>query len=161
MQAGPNKVVTIDYTVTDGQGGEIDSSRDGDPLVYIHGVGHLIPGLEKEVEGKSAGDTLTVVVPPEEAYGQRDEALRQVVARDQFEDPDKLQVGMQFEAQGEENDSEVVTVVAIEGEEITLDANHPLAGITLHFEVSIVEVRDASQEELDHGHVHGEGGHHH
>ena len=161
MQAGPNKVVTIDYTVTDGQGGEIDSSRDGDPLVYIHGVGHLIPGLEKEVEGKSAGDTLTVVVPPEEAYGQRDEALRQVVARDQFEDPDKLQVGMPFEAQGEENDSEVVTVVAIEGEEITLDANHPLAGITLHFEVSIVEVRDASQEELDHGHVHGEGGHHH
>ena len=161
MQAGPNKVVTIDYTVTDRQGGEIDSSRDGVPLVYILGVGHLIRGLVKEVEGKSACYSLTVVVPPEEAYGQRDEALRQVVARDQFEDPDKLQVGMQFEAQGEENDSEVVTVVAIEGEEITLDANHPLAGITLHFEVSIVEVRDASQEELDHGHVHGEGGHHH
>jgi FKBP-type peptidyl-prolyl cis-trans isomerase SlyD len=161
MQAGPNKVVTIDYTVTDGQGGEIDSSRDGDPLVYIHGVGHLIPGLEKELEGKSAGDSLTVVVPPEEAYGQRDEALRQVVARDQFEDPDKLQVGMQFEAQGEESDSEVVTVVTIDGNDVTLDANHPLAGITLHFEVKIAEVRDASQEELDHGHVHGQGGHQH
>jgi len=161
MQAGPNKIVTIDYTVTDGQGGEIDSSKDGDPLVYIHGVGHLIPGLEKKLEGKSAGDSLTAIIPPEEAYGQRDEALRQVVARDQFEDPDKLQVGMQFEAQGEGDDSEVVTVISIEEEDVTLDANHPLAGITLHFEVQIVEVRDASQEELDHGHVHGEGGHHH
>lgn len=161
MQAAPNKVVTIDYTVTDGQGEVIDSSKDGDPLVYIHGVGHLIPGLEKEVEGKSAGDKLTVVVPPEEAYGQRDEALRQVVARDQFEDPDKLQVGMQFEARGEGSDSQVVTIVSIEGNDVTLDANHPLAGVTLHFEVEVTEVRDASQEELDHGHVHGEGGHHH
>ena len=160
MEISSHKVVIIDYTVTDEQGEVIDTSKDEEPLAYIHGTSNLIPGLEKALEGKSAGDSLNVDVPPEEAYGLRDETSLQVVSREQFEGVDDLQVGMQFEAQ-DGDDVQLVTIAAIDGDDVTLDANHPLAGITLHFEVSIVDVRDATQEELDHGHAHGPEGHQH
>ena len=160
MEISSHKVVIIDYTVTDEQGEVIDTSKDEEPLAYIHGTSNLIPGLEKALEGKSAGDSLNVDVPPEEAYGLRDETSLQVVSREQFEGVDDLQVGMQFEAQ-DDDDVQLVTIAAIDGDDVTLDANHPLAGITLHFEVSIVDVRDATQEELDHGHAHDPEGHQH
>ena len=170
MQISSQKVATIDYTLTDDQGTELDSSKDGEPLAYIQGIGNLIPGLEDALEGKSTGDELSVSIQPEEAYGKRDEELLQAVPRAHFDGVDELQVGMQFRTSseggedgedGEDGEERVVTVVEIGDEQVTVDGNHPLAGQILNFEVKIVEVRDATQEELDHGHVHGPGGHHH
>ena len=161
MQITSQKVATIDYTLTDDQGTLIDSSKDGEPLAYIQGIGNLIPGLEEALEGKSAGDELSVSIQPDQAYGKRDEELLQAVPRAHFDGVDELQVGMQFRASSEDGDERVVTVVEVGDEQVTVDGNHPLAGQILNFEVKIVEVRDATQEELDHGHVHGPGGHHH
>ena len=161
MQITSQKVATIDYTLTDDQGTLIDSSKDGEPLAYIQGIGNLIPGLEEALEGKSAGDELSVSIQPDQAYGKRDEELLQAVPRAHFDGVDELQVGMQFRASSEDSDERVVTVVEAGDEQVTVDGNHPLAGQILNFEVKIVEVRDATQEELDHGHVHGPGGHHH
>ena len=161
MQITSQKVATIDYTLTDDQGTLIDSSKDGEPLAYIQGIGNLIPGLEEALEGKSAGDELSVSIQPDQAYGKRDEELLQAVPRTHFDGVDELQVGMQFRASSEDGDERVVTVVEVGDEQVTVDGNHPLAGQILNFEVKIVEVRDATQEELDHGHVHGPGGHHH
>ena len=161
MQITSQKVATIDYTLTDDQGTLIDSSKDGEPLAYIQGIGNLIPGLEEALEGKSAGDELSVSIQPDQAYGKRDEELLQAVPRAHFDGVDELQVGMQFRASSEDGDEKVVTVVEVGDEQVTVDGNHPLAGQILNFEVKIVEVRDATQEELDHGHVHGPGGHHH
>ena len=161
MQITSQKVATIDYTLTDDQGTLIDSSKGGEPLAYIHGIGNLIPGLEEALEGKSAGDELSVSIQPDQAYGKRDEELLQAVPRTHFDGVDELQVGMQFRASSEDGDERVVTVVEVGDEQVTVDGNHPLAGQILNFEVKIVEVRDATQEELDHGHVHGPGGHNH
>lgn len=161
MQISVHKVVTIDYTLTDDQGNVIDSSKGGDPLAYIHGIGNIIPGLESALEGKKAGDALKVSVPPQEGYGERDDSMMQAVPRQMFETPEEIQVGMQFHTMTENGQPMVVTVVETSPETITVDANHPLAGQTLNFDVTIVEVRDATAEELEHGHVHGAGGHHH
>ena len=161
MQISSQKVATIDYTLTDDQGTELDSSKDGEPLAYIQGIGNLIPGLEDALEGKSTGDELSVSIQPEEAYGKRDEELLQAVPRAHFDGDDELQMGMQFRASSEDGDERVVTVVEVGDDQVTVDGNHPLAGQILNFEVKVVEVRDATQEELDHGHVHGPGGHHH
>lgn len=155
-----NRVVSIDYTLTDDQGNVIDSSQGGEPLVYIHGVGNIIPGLEEALEGKRSGDRLAVSISPDKGYGERIEELTQTVAREQFAGIDELRVGMQFHTEGTHG-AQVVTITAIAGDEVTVDGNHPLAGATLNFEVAIVNVRDAHAEELSHGHVHGEGGHHH
>jgi FKBP-type peptidyl-prolyl cis-trans isomerase SlyD len=162
MQISSQKVVVIDYTLTDDQNDVLDSSKDGDPLAYIQDMGNLIPGLENALEGKSAGDELSVSIQPDQAYGERDEALMQTVPLEHFEGVNDLQVGMQFRASAKEGEDEmVVTVIGIEDDQVTVDGNHPLAGQTLHFEVKIVEVREPSAEELEHGHVHGPGGHHH
>ena len=161
MQISSQKVATIAYTLTDDQGTELDSSKDGEPLAYIQGIGNLIPGLEDALEGKSGGDELSVSIQPEQAYGKRDEELLQAVPRAHFDGVDELQVGMQFRASSEDGDERVVTVVEVGDDQVAIDGNHPLAGQILNFEVKVVEVRDATQEELDHGHVHGPGGHHH
>lgn len=161
MQIAAQKVVTIDYTLTDDQGNVIDSSQGGAPLAYIHGIGNIIPGLEVALEGKQAGDALKVSVPPREGYGERDEGMMQAVPRQMFETPDEIQVGMQFHTMTESGQPMVVTVVEASPETITVDANHPLAGQTLNFDVTVVEVRDATAEELEHGHVHGPEGHQH
>lgn len=161
MQVAKNKVVTIDYTVTDEQGAVIDSSNGGEPLAYIHGIGNLIPGLESALEGKDQGENVNASIPPEQAYGERSEELMQVVPRERFDTGEQeLQPGMRFQAQSDQG-AQVVTVVDVNDKEVTVDANHPLAGSTLNFAVTVVDVRDATAEELDHGHVHGPGGHQH
>jgi FKBP-type peptidyl-prolyl cis-trans isomerase SlyD len=160
MQIAKHKVVTMEYTLTGSDGTILDTSEGQEPLAYIQGTGNLIPGLESALEGKAAGDHLEVSLPPEEGYGVRDDSLMQTIAREQFEGVEDLQVGMQFEARDDEGE-QVVTIVKIEEEVVTVDGNHPLAGEILNFNVDVVEVRDATSEELEHGHVHGPGGHHH
>jgi FKBP-type peptidyl-prolyl cis-trans isomerase SlyD len=160
MQVQKNKVVGIDYKLTDGSGNLIDTSANHGPLYYIQGIGNLIPGLESALEGKSAGESLKVTIAPKDGYGERNDALCQQVPRAQFESSEGLEVGMQFEVDTEQGGL-VVTVTKVEGETVTVDGNHPLAGVELHFDVTIKEVREASKEELAHGHVHGEHGHHH
>lgn len=159
MQIAKQKVVTIDYTLTDDQGNVIDKSEGGQ-FAYLHGAQNIIPGLEQALEGKSAGDAVQVKVSPEEGYGQRDDALQQQVPREMFGEHDP-QVGMQFHAQTPDGQMITVTVVGAEGDQVTVDANHPLAGVNLNFDVEILEVRDATEEEVSHGHVHGPGGHEH
>lgn len=161
MQIAAQKVVSIDYTLTDDQGQVIDSSKGGEPLAYIQGIGNIIPGLEAALEGKKSGDTLKVSIAPADGYGERNDSMMQAVPRHMFENADEIQTGMQFHTMTEDGHPMVVTVVEISPETITVDANHPLAGQTLHFDVTVVDVRDATSEELDHGHVHGPGGHNH
>jgi len=161
MQIAAHKVVTIDYTLTDDAGQVIDSSKGGEPLAYIQGIGNIIPGLEAALEGKKAGDSLQVSIAPAEGYGERDDSLKQAVPRQMFETPEEIQVGMQFHTMTEDGNVMVVTVVEASTETVTVDANHPLAGQNLNFDVTVKDVREATSEELEHGHVHGAGGHHH
>ncbi len=160
MQIADKTVVSIHYTLTNADGETLDSSVGQDPLVYLHGSNNIIAGLEAALLGKSAGDSLQVSVEPGDGYGELRDELVQEVDRSAFQGVDDIDVGMQFMAQtpwGEQP----VTVVKVEGDNITLDGNHPLAGQVLNFDVEVVEIREASAEELDHGHVHGAGGHHH
>ena len=160
MQIADKMVVTIDYTLKDDDGTVLDSSTDGQ-FAYLHGAHNIIPGLENALSGKSAGDELEVSVSPAEGYGERNDSMIQAVPRDMFDSEHEIQVGMQFHAESPEGEMIVVTVTDIDGDNITVDGNHPLAGVNLNFGVKIVDVREASQEEIDHGHVHGPGGHHH
>jgi FKBP-type peptidyl-prolyl cis-trans isomerase SlyD len=160
MQIEARKVVTLNYTLTDNDGNVIDQSTDSS-FAYLHGASNIIPGLESALAGKSAGDSLNVSVEPSEAYGERDPEKTQSVPRNMFPEDTEIEVGMQFHAQGPGGETLVVTIAGIEGDTITVDGNHPLAGIPLNFAVEVIEVRDASEEELDHGHVHGPGGHDH
>jgi len=160
MQIAKDKVVTIDYTLTDGQGTVLDSSQDGEPLSYIQGAGSIIPGLEAALEGKSIGEALQVTIAPDQAYGERDESLMQTVSRGSFEGADQVEVGMRFRVQSD-SELQVITVVGVEEDTVTIDGNHPLAGVTLNFDVTIRGVRDATGEELSHGHVHGPEAHGH
>ena len=160
MQIADKTVASFHYKLTDDSGTEIDSSEGKHPLAYVHGVGGIIPGLERELAGKTAGDSFQVRLEPEEGYGPRNEGMVQDVPRSQMPDGVEIQVGMQLQAQTEQG-PHVVTVVQVEAETVRLDANHPLAGVALNFDVTVVEVRDATAEELEHGHVHGPGGHEH
>ena len=155
-----DRVALIHYTLTDDSGQVIDSSAGGDPLAYIHGNGNLVPGLESALDGKAAGEKLIVKVAPADGYGVRDEQLVQRVPKRSLGGVGEIKKGMQFQAQVG-GGIRVFTVVAVVGDMITLDGNHALADKNLNFQIEIVEVRAASQEELDHGHVHGAGGHHH
>jgi FKBP-type peptidyl-prolyl cis-trans isomerase SlyD len=160
VQIAADTVVLIHYTLKDDEGKVIDSSAGGDPLAYIQGHGNLVPGLEKALEGKSAGDRIEVTLPPSEGYGTRSEELVQRVPKRQLQGSGDIRKGMQFRAQTDEG-LRVFTVTALVGDMVTLDGNHPLADQTLHFNVEVTEVRAATEEELEHGHVHGPGGHHH
>ena len=144
MQIAENTVVSIDYTLTDEEGQVIDSSEGREPLTYVHGAGQLIPGLESALEGQSAGDDLEVKVDPGDAYGERDEQLVQAVPRSAFQGVDQVEAGMRFQARADGGQARLITVTAVEGETVTIDANHPLAGKPLNFKVSVVEVREAS-----------------
>lgn len=150
---GDNCVVSIQYTLTDDEGTVIDSSSEGEPLVYLHGANNIIPGLEKELLGKTSGASLKVSVTPEDAYGTRSEEAVHIVPRSAFEGVEDIQPGMQFQTEGPQG-VQMIVVTEINDDEITIDANHPLAGQTLHFDVTIETVRDATPEELDHGHAH-------
>lgn len=160
MTIKTNSVVSMNYTLKDENGNILDTSEGRSPLVYLHGVGGLIPGLESELNGKVKGDKLNVVVAPEDAYGTRKEELMQIVPKSGFQGDEELVVGMQVQMQTEQGPV-IASVSKIEGEDVTLDLNHPLADVTLHFDVEVVNVREASADEISHGHVHGEGGHHH
>lgn len=146
MTISKDSVVSIKYTLTDAQNEVIDSSEEMGPLEYLHGNNNLIPGLEKELEGKKAGDSFKVTIAPGEAYGEKHDELIVEVERSQFPDDAEIVEGMQFEAGGPEG-SRVVTVTAINDTKITVDANHPLAGETLHFDVEVIAVREATEEE--------------
>jgi len=156
MTISANKVVTLNYTLRDDNGEILDQSSDGQ-FAYLHGASNIIPGLEDALTGKSAGDNLNVKVSPEQGYGVRDENLSQVVGLDMFESPKDVQVGLQFQAQSGDGRQIVITVTKIEGDEVTIDGNHPLAGVTLNFDVTVVNVRDATEQELEHQHVHAHG----
>ncbi|MEH6564106.1 MAG: peptidylprolyl isomerase [Halopseudomonas sp.] len=158
MQIAANKAVSIDYTLTNAEGEVLDSSNGGAPLVYLHGAGNIIPGLEKALEGKQAGDAVNVTVEPAEAYGEFNAELIAVLGRNMFEGVDELEVGMQFHASGPDGSMQIVTIKALEGDEVTVDGNHPLAGEQLTFDVKVVDVREATEDEMAHGHIHGEGG---
>ena len=161
MTIKENSAVSFHYTLTDDDGQQLDSSAGKEPLAYLHGAGNIIPGLESALEGKSVGDAMVVDVIAAEGYGEIQKELIQEVPRASFQGVDEIEVGMQFEAQTGEGGTVPVTVVAVTDEIVTVDGNHPLAGKNLYFDVSIEDVRDASVEELEHGHVHGPGGHNH
>ncbi len=161
MKIAKNKVVEIEYTLTDPKGEVIDTSKGRGPMTYMQGVGNLIPGLESQLEGRSAGESLVAIVPADKAYGEKDDELVQKVSRGAFKGVDDIKPGMQFQANSPDGHARVVTVVAVTDQEVTVDANHPLAGMELKFDVKVISVRDATEEELDHGHAHGPGEHHH
>jgi FKBP-type peptidyl-prolyl cis-trans isomerase SlyD len=159
MKVNNTKVVSIDYTLTDNDGNIIDTSAGREPLTYLHGHGQLIAGMEEGIEGKEKGEKFSLKISPEKGYGQRDERLIQQVPLSAFGGQD-VQPGMQFEA-GSDQQRYIVTITEVGTENVTVDGNHALAGVELNFDVEIKDVREASAEELDHGHVHGPGGHHH
>ena len=151
------RVVTLNYTLLDDDGEILESTEGADPLVYLRGSNSLIPGLEEALTGKKSGDSFRVKVAADDAYGERDETLIETLPRGEFNDVDPIEVGMQFEAQTDEGPL-IVTVIDVNDEEITVDGNHELAGLDLTFEVQVLEVRDATAEELEHGHAHGGDG---
>jgi FKBP-type peptidyl-prolyl cis-trans isomerase SlyD len=159
MQIKENSVVSFHYTLTGKDGQVIDSSEGNQPLTYLHGVGQIVPGLENALLGKLAGYKMDVEVSAEEGYGEHHEFMVQQVPREAFQGVDDIEPGMQFQAQTPQG-AMTVTVTAADETTVTVDGNHPLAGQPLFFAVEIVSVRDASEEEITHGHVHGEGGHH-
>ena len=160
MSITENQVVTIHYTLKDEGGEVIDRSPPGEPLAYLHGHGHLIPGLERELAGRDTGDRLEVTLSPADGYGEHDPQLVQQVPRRALKGIGNLQVGMRLSASNEQG-TRSVTITRIAGDLVTLDGNHPLAGRKLHFEVEVAGVRAATEAELSHGHVHGPGNHHH
>ncbi len=154
MTIANGKVVTIHYTLTDEDGATIDSSQGGEPLVYLHGASNIIPGLENALSGKNTGDALDVTIEPENAYGPHVPEMVQEVPRSAFEGVDSIEPGMSFQAAAEDGRSQRVVVTAVSDDTVTVDGNHPLAGKQLTFDVTVVDIRDASEEEVAHGHVH-------
>ncbi len=155
MVIADQKVVSIHYKLTNDDGTVLQESAADEPLSYLHGSGNIIPGLESALSGKTTGDKLSVSVEPEQGYGARNDALVQELSRKLFEGIDVIQEGMQFQAQSDQG-AQVITVTKVDGDLITVDGNHPLAGQTLNFEVEVDSVRDATAEEISHGHVHKE-----
>jgi len=159
MKNTENPVVSIHYTLTNKAGEKLDSSIGSEPLTYLHGAGNIIPGLENALADKTVGDKLTVTIEPEEAYGERNEEHIQTVPREMFQGIDNIEVGMQFQADSS-NGPAVVTITAVEGDQVSIDGNHPLAGEQLTFDVEITEIRSATETEMEHGHIHGAGCNH-
>ena len=161
MQISDKKVVLIHYTLKNDNGEVMDSSEGHEPLAYLHGAGNILEGLEGVLVGKQAGDKVKTLIEAAEGYGEYDENLVQPVPMEQFGEH-QVEVGMQFHADTAVG-PRVVIIVALDDEkkEVIIDANHALAGENLHFDVEVVEVRDATEEEMEHGHPHGVGGHEH
>jgi FKBP-type peptidyl-prolyl cis-trans isomerase SlyD len=160
MKIAKHSVVTMHYTLKNQEGMVLDSSQGREPLVYLHGVGGLIPGLEMELNDKTTGDKVTAVIAPQDAYGEIRKDMLHIVPKSAFQGEEELMEGMQVQLDTEHG-PQIAVVAKIAGDEVTLDLNHPLAGMTLYFDVEIMGVRDAEKEEISHGHVHGHGGHHH
>ena len=160
MKISKNKVVGINYTLKDNDSNILDSSEGQEPLVYIHGHGNLIPGLENALNGKETGDKIQANIKPEDAYGIKDDNLIETVSLKQFDNPDDVKEGIQFQIQTDDG-VKIATVTKVSGDDVSIDLNHPLADVELNFDVEIMSVKEASEEEISHGHVHGEDGHHH
>jgi FKBP-type peptidyl-prolyl cis-trans isomerase SlyD len=160
MNITKDSVASFHYTLKDDDGNTIDTSEGQEPLPYLHGAGNIVPGLERELEGKVIGDKVSVIVKPVDGYGELNETLKQELPKSMFAGIDDIEAGMDFQAETD-NGQQMVTVTKVEGDTVTIDGNHPLAGKNLHFDVEVTEVREASSEELEHGHVHGPGGHEH
>ena len=157
MNIEKKKVVTFHYTLSDEQGEQLESSRESDPMTYLHGVGNIIPGLEKALAGKAAGDRFEVNVEPAEAYGERNENGIQRIPAKHFKQVGRLKPGQVVVMQTREGPRQL-TVVKVGRFNVDVDTNHPMAGLSLTFEVEVTDVRDATDEEISHGHVHGKGG---
>ena len=160
MKIEDDKVVGIHYTLKDNDGNTLDTSEGKDPLYYLHGYGQLVPGLEDELEGKALKESFSVKVSAEDGYGEYNKELVYVLKRSKFPDPEKVEIGMTFTSNTESGQFNL-NVVDVDGDDIKLDANHPLAGKELNFDVEIADIRDATKEEMKHEHVHGPGGHQH
>lgn len=154
LPIGDKTVVSIHYTLKDEGGAVIDSSEGAQPLSYLHGAGNIIPGLEQALTGKATGDSLDVVVEPQQGYGEYHTELLQVVPRSAFEGVESIEPGMAFTAQGSDGSQRRIVVKSVEGDDVTIDGNHELAGVDLHFSVEVVDVREATEEEVAHGHAH-------
>lgn len=154
-----NKVVTIHYTLRNDAGEVLDSSEGQPPMAYLHGAGNIVPGLERQLEGKTAGEKVVAVVPPEEGYGNKQGTGPQAIPIAAFEGAE-IHPGMTLVVEDDDGEQMPLRVVAVEEDRVLVDLDHPLAGETLHFSVEIVAVREATEEELAHGHVH-DGHHHH
>ncbi len=150
MQVAKDRVVSIDYTLKDTDGTLLDSSEGRGPLAYLHGAGNIIPGLEQALEGQDNGASVEVTIEPSNAYGERDDNLIQDVPKQMFDSVDKVEPGMQFQAQTP-NGAQLITVREVGDETVKVDANHPLAGVTLNFDVKVVDIRDATSEEVENG----------
>ncbi|MBL6987941.1 MAG: peptidylprolyl isomerase [Methylobacter sp.] len=159
MQVADNMAVSIHYTLTNDNSEVLDSSIGNEPLVYLHGTGNIIPGLEDALFGKAVGDKFNVRIEAKDAYGEQNDEMIQVIPRAMFEGIDEIEVGMMFHADVSSGSGEV-TIIKIEGDDITIDGNHSLAGMALTFDVEVVDVRPATKEESEHGHIHGAGCHH-
>ncbi len=151
---GDNLVVSMHYKLSDDDGNELDSSKDSDPLVYLHGAGNIIPGLEKALVGKVEGGSLEVRVEPDQGYGNVLPELVQTIEKSAFQGAESIEPGMVFEAKAPDGSMQHIIVKSVDGDKVTIDANHPLAGVPLNFDVEIVGVREATKEEIDHGHIH-------
>ena len=160
MKISKGKVISIHYALNDTAGEVLESSEGQAPLEYLHGHGNIIAGLEKALEGKVAGDKLKAVIPPEDGYGIRDESLVKELPLSSFQSQDEVAVGAQFQAETSQG-PRLATVTKMDDKNVTVDLNHPLADQTLSFDIDIVEVREATEEELSHGHAHGPEGHNH
>lgn len=160
MNITKNSVVTMHYTLKNDEGTTLDSSIGKQPLVYIQGMGNLIPGLENALEGKIKGDKVNVRIEAKDAYGEKQEDYIQAVPRTEFENAADIEVGMQFQVSAGDQPM-IVTVIEVKENEVILDGNHPLAGVPLNFDVEVMDLRAATAEEIAHRHVHGPGGHHH
>ena len=158
-----HKIVTLNFTLKDEDGELLDSTQGEEPLLYLHGANNLVPGLEAQLEGKKVGDTLSAVVPPEEGYGLPQGPGPQAVPLDSFPEDVDVEPGMPFIADDEEGNEIEMWVVDVDEDQIIVDSDHPLAGVTLHFDIEVLGIRNATEVELQHGHPHGEdgsGGHH-
>ena len=152
-----DRVISLNFTLNDENGEMLDQSEEGAPLEYLHGAHDIIPGLEKALEGKHLGDHVRVVIPPSEAYGEYEVSLVDEVSREQFPGIDDIQPGMQFQTTMDDGAPMVINVTAVDEDTVVVDGNHPLAGVTLVFDVDIVGVREAAEDEISHGHVHANG----
>ena len=157
MKIEKNKVVTIHYTLKDNNNNILDSTEGDEPMSYLHGRDNLIPGLEAELEGKEKGDKFKASIKPEDAYGERDEDMMFIIPREQFQGVPDIEVGMQFQTDSPSGPM-LITISEINGDEITVDGNHPLAGETLNFEVEVTGICNATEEEIAHGHLHAHDG---
>lgn len=160
MNIGKESVVSFHFTLKNDEGTVLETSVGQDPLVYLHGTGSIVPGLEEELTGKRSGEKFNVVLPPEKAYGNRDERLVQRIPKSEFPNSERLKIGMQFQVDTKGGPM-ILTITGLEENDVVVDGNPELAGATLHFAIEVTDVRKATAEELAHGHAHGPGGHHH